>query len=187
VDRSHNEREGREGKREGEPQLRTLLSISLCVCAKEVECSCVCNDSELFFLLPSLYPLDSYDSERNIILTKMSKSLGRGAAGGKWVSHRAQAAATQPPVVTPIHAAGSHGFEDSAIQERAHARAPQDEQPTSTAFDRQTVNDALSNLFLFRDEEAVETWTTFAAKKSIYPKSTLNFNKDILAIVKPIK
>jgi hypothetical protein len=121
----------------------------------------------------------------------MSKPLARGgggAAGGKWVSSRAQQAQTTPapPPAAQANAAGSHGFEDSAIQERAHSRAAPEEQPTGVNFDRQTATDALSNLFLFREADD-EGFPKLEVGKSIYPPSTIDFKKDILAAIKPVK
>lgn len=121
--------------------------------------------------------------------TQMSKQLGRGgaAAGGKWVSTRAQMAQAPPPAM-PAHAAGSHGFEDSAIQERAHSRTVAEEQPASVSFDRQTATDALSNLYLFRDEDSVEGgWSQLNVQGSIYPPSSIDFKKEVLATIKPVK
>ncbi|CUI14849.1 Hypothetical protein, putative [Bodo saltans] len=119
----------------------------------------------------------------------MSKPLARGgggAAGGKWVSSRTQQAQTAPPAA-PAHAAGSHGFEDSAIQERAHSRAVPEEQAAGVNFDRQTATDALSNLFLFREAEDEGGFPKLEVGKSIYPASTIDFKKDVLALVKASK
>lgn len=128
----------------------------------------------------------------------MSKpGLGRGAGGGKWTSTRVsqsqhQPTASSPTVATPMsapHAAGGHGFEDSAVNEHArrHHTAAADETSLATHFDRQTAADALSNLWFFRATSEPDDFELLEVKKRIIQPSGINFHQDVLTKIKPPK